>query len=472
MEYYFRYEKYKSDLQHELTCLIFARDTRGNYRYDDPNTVRQLLDSGADIHAAAPSVANINLLINKELSGSHYHTIFLDSKLDFSSCPLYFIAAIWGSDHVLNLFLNKPGLVNKTFFPSGPVDALNVGGLLHYVILFHIDNKIARLKELIARGADINLKGGNGFTPLRFACEYACFNTSIGKCYDLEIISLLIEKGASIDADTQIALQRVASEHANIFKRLNFIRFLISKQILDEEFLKQQRETYRTASGGNLIHKCLEAADVNQPNLESDVEELLKVPVFLNQKDSNGDTPLSIAVSKGWGKIVNQLIDFGAEVNLIKADGSTLLHLALRNTRVKDTCILKRLLELPALKGLVNAVTQIGETPLHVAVAEGNTAAVAVLLQNGADPTLTTANGKGLLEIAEKLPADTFIKVQGLLAMHATLTGGRRNSAGMISIQSGTFSVNTADPFGNGFRMNQDLSLPPTVNPPRPYVVM
>ncbi|KAG1658148.1 Sex-determining protein fem-1 [Nymphon striatum] len=57
-------------------------------------------------------------------------------------------------------------------------------------------------------------------------------------------------------------------------------------------------------------------------------KQLLKIGTSPTHKSLEGETPLGIAVSRGWASMVIELIENGADVNEKGARGVTLLHIA------------------------------------------------------------------------------------------------------------------------------------------------
>ena len=92
---------------------------------------------------------------------------------------------------------------------------------------------------------------------------------------------------------------------------------------------------------------------------------------------------------------VQLLIDRGADVNLRSSNGSTALHMAARSGNRKIAEIL-----VACHKVEINSRDKIRQTPLHVACANGNKDLCALLLGNGADLTIKSAEGKTPLHVA------------------------------------------------------------------------
>uniref|UniRef100_A0A146M8A7 Transient receptor potential channel pyrexia n=3 Tax=Lygus hesperus TaxID=30085 RepID=A0A146M8A7_LYGHE len=126
------------------------------------------------------------------------------------------------------------------------------------------------------------------------------------------------------------------------------------------------------------------------------MEELLLVEgssEVINEKDSDGLTPLLRAVQRPSDVVVVQLIRTAkADVGIHLKDGSNILHYAVSES---DATVLRYLSSLSSCKRLINEVTlpeSNGMTPLHLAAENGNVEFTEILLEAGANPNLHTTN--------------------------------------------------------------------------------
>lgn len=95
-----------------------------------------------------------------------------------------------------------------------------------------------------------------------------------------------------------------------------------------------------------------------------------------------GHTPLRLAAGRGSLAIVGRLLEAGAHADAVCSQGYTALHDAMRAGGPEALAIAHLLLEAGADP---NGVTSYGESPLRDASRRGDTAAVALLLEAGAD---------------------------------------------------------------------------------------
>ncbi|HID46111.1 MAG TPA: hypothetical protein EYP34_10190 [Chromatiaceae bacterium] len=138
--------------------------------------------------------------------------------------------------------------------------------------------RIAITRLLIKEGVDVNIKDTKGHT----AMYHAVFTANP------RIADLLLEAGANLDA-TALLLEIVQQG----IKEREAIRYLVNH-------------------GANL-----------------------------EVRDSNGDTPLLIAIRKGNHKLAKHLVNFGANVTVTDAGGKTALEIA-KSLDLSDIALLLR----------------------------------------------------------------------------------------------------------------------------------
>ena len=130
---------------------------------------------------------------------------------------------------------------------------------------------------------------------------------------------------------------------------------------------------------------------------EGDVGELTRLVssgVPANVRDTNGFTPLMVAVANDRVSAARALLDRGAEINARTRGGITSLMLGIINDRPD---VVKLLLERGAD---INAQSGSGWTALSFAVWRGDDALVRVLLDHGAKPHLVDKQGWTPLDYA------------------------------------------------------------------------
>jgi ankyrin repeat protein len=200
------------------------------------------------------------------------------------------------------------------------------------------------VKELIQAGADINAKTKNGKTPLMFAIS-------------ADIVKELIQAGADINAKTKngetVLMLAVIKGDADIVKELIQAGADINAETNDPKY-GFQRPFMSAVIRGN--------ADVVKEFIQAGVD--VNAKMFCDPGHHFLRSPLMLAVIKGYADIVKELIQAGADVN---------------------------------------AETNDGETVLMLAVSEGYASVVKELMQAGADVNAKTKNGKTVLDMAQEL---------------------------------------------------------------------
>lgn len=229
------------------------------------------------------------------------------------------------------------------------------------------NNDLAKVNQLISKGANLNVRGKpRGYsidTPLTYAITEK--KTGIAKA--------LIKKGA--DVMIPGFFKRTPLQIAIKYTDLNFVKFFID-QVKDKVNLK------------DFINQSLCSA----MHLEG--------------------PPLHYAIETGKLAMVKLLVENGARVNQKNNDdvGGTPLHSAVEGGQEK---IISFLVAEALKKGisLNSFVDEDGETPLHYAVGDGKKEIVELLIKHGADPKVADKYGKTPLSEAQKKGNAEIIKI-------------------------------------------------------------
>ncbi|KAH0489651.1 hypothetical protein TgHK011_010069 [Trichoderma gracile] len=250
-------------------------------------------------------------------------------------------------------------------------------------------------EKLLTYGADINAKDIEGYTPL-----YLAITEGTAK-----VAALLIDRGADVaiaEEDGRTPLHMALSRGEDGLE--------IAKKLLNFDPIVEGHNPYvnTTAEGdATPLHVAAEygpleavkmllhlGADKDQADGYGQTalliamyqenwdiaEELLKAGADIRADSRVGYTPLLGAVMGKQERIVEQLLRMGADVNAVDEDGYSAIHLAVSGG---DPGIFGRLLRAGAT---IDAVTKFSsQTPLHIAVRNGDRRMVQILLENGAD---------------------------------------------------------------------------------------
>ncbi len=119
---------------------------------------------------------------------------------------------------------------------------------------------------------------------------------------------------------------------------------------------------------------------LNNKDVEGAAAMLKADPTLANKPDANGNPPLHFALCRNNIKIIQLLVDAGAEVNALDSNGFSPMHHAATN---KNKAVIELLIAHHA-KIDVTARNLDGWTPLHCAASAGNKPILALLLDKGA----------------------------------------------------------------------------------------
>ncbi len=142
--------------------------------------------------------------------------------------------------------------------------------------------------------------------------------------------------------------------------------------------------------GRTLLHR------VADENRYEQIEALLETGINPNIRDDNGDSPLHLAVKGYQTETIKVLLRNNAFPNARDNFGTTPLHMAAHlDDNDEDTFeVIDILLEMGAKP---NTRNDYGHTPLHFAVGANSATIAEVLLEAGADPTISGDDGLSIL---------------------------------------------------------------------------
>jgi uncharacterized protein len=248
---------------------------------------------------------------------------------------------------------------------------------------------------LIQAGADVNAANDYGVTPLALACTnrsaamvekllkaganpnaaQVTGETPIMTCArtgNAETVKSLIAHEANVNARETWANQTalmwaVAGQHADVARLL----------------LARGADVHARTKGG--FTPLLFAAQ--KGDIES-ARVLLAAGADVNAADPDGMSPLLIAAASGHGPFSVFLLEQGADPNTANEKGYTALHYAASKSALLE--LTKALLAHGATPNVRLTKGEVGATPFYLAAAAGNSAAMQVLADGGADPRIPT----------------------------------------------------------------------------------
>ena len=342
-------------------------------------------------------------------------------------------------------------------------------------------NDVARVKQLIASGADVRQPNTYGITPMALAAETGnaaiiqlLLSTgadvespsgegqtalmSVARTGNVEAAKLLIRHGANVNAVEQFGgqtalmwaaarrhpemVQLLASKGANLNARATVRHF--------ERHITVEQRYKNTHTGGltPLLYAIRE-------NCKACVDVLIQRHVDIRLPDPDGIAPLTLAIMAGNWDIAQRLLDAGADVNQWDIYGQSPLHAAIENAYVSrrsgvgnlgtdktpNTVDGKSLVHLlvekgadpnqqmffrpPREPGQVSNSSR-GTTPFHRACASGDNQLIQYLVDHGADIHLNAASGETPIMVAiggRGRDEDIIATLQVLRAVGADVNG-------------------------------------------------
>jgi len=357
------------------------------------NTIRYLIDSGADInattmlHALSPlHLSAVNCLTETIISliekGANVNAKNNDGEtslhlaIEEKNADIALELIEKGANiHAVNIMFNESILGasanesskekkhNKTtraiLDKINDINTKDDIGFTPIQSIIRYSTNVEILLELIKRGADINIKDPSGSTLLHLALT-------------TEIAIALINHGADINATDEFGytpLHLAARKNNN-----ELVKFLVD-------------------NGANLnttnnlgMTPLHEVASIINPFVSWNEKTLTIITLLnyganINAKDNKGFTPLHFAISTKQLDIVRILIENGADINAKSESGITPLHCAVMDDQA-DINIIRILIENGAN---INTGSENGAAPLHIAAIKGKIEIVITLLEYGAE---------------------------------------------------------------------------------------
>ena len=283
---------------------------------------------------------------------------------------------------------------------------------VHYAVR---SRKAMEMAKVVSTGCTlIHMQNRNWMTPLHIACkeknvdvvkylvfEKKCFPSFFkhsSDIYDNLDIGLACEAGADISLLNAIASkQNINIQHRDLYSNTQntpiSVACICHNISAIELFVKLDCDLSFKDSFGRLpphiaCLKSLECVQMLMPGIKND---------HINVHDSDGDTPIHLAVRKNHIDIVKFiLLNFTCNVNIPNKKGEFLLHIACTANSLE---MIKILIESGA-SSKCNDQTKDGDSPLHIASRIGATDIVKYLVEAcDCKPSMTLRNSEGRLPV-------------------------------------------------------------------------
>lgn len=229
---------------------------------------------------------------------------------------------------------------------------------------------LANITVLLARGAQADVATDQGVTPLHLTCSLA-------------VAQALIAGGADVNARNKLGRTPIYTAILPTEQGRQFPELVAY-------YLKQGAEVNVVDTQG--VTPLLLAV---QHKDDSIVEQLISSGARVDVLLPNGSTALHLARS---GAIATHLLQLGIDPCLRDAQGCTALHRAAQRWHRE---VMISLLTTNATASLLNAQDNAGNTALHyVAKTLDNVPVLSILLEAGADVHVKTHDGKTALDLA------------------------------------------------------------------------
>lgn len=210
------------------------------------------------------------------------------------------------------------------------------------------------------------------------------------------LTSKIVNSVSSLDESTHTQINIGFASLYTIITILSLLFLFRNTNKWDKKFMLNEDEIdkldlNKKDTDGQVI--LMTACKLNHLKL---VEVLINKGADVNAKDKIGGTPLIIAAMNNHIEIVELLITAGANVNAkTNKDGETVLMTAVYTGN-------KKLIELLTTAGAnVNAKSSIGATSLMLAVLKKDTKIVKLLIEKGAEINVKTKDHPNILSIAK-----------------------------------------------------------------------
>jgi cytohesin len=347
-------------------------------RFENAGAVEALLAGGADVDRAEERTSIVHAIREGRVE-------MMRLLLDGGANPHQVDSQGWSLLHHAAR-CDKPAAARLLLDAGCDVDVLDKDKHtpLHYAAGW-LPKGASTALVLLEAGAGVDAQAENGRTPLHVAAMG-------GK---VAVAELLVAKGASVaraDADGMTALHFAAARG-----EVDFWARRHADPGLMTSFLLRAGSDLECVTAEGLTPLALAA----KHNKSRPAEVLLAAGAAVDGDGDGSSTAIAQAVDASHAEMVAMLLDNGAALGRVDAQGWGLLH---RAARVGVCAVLRVLLD----RGLGVDVCVLGSnaTPLMVAAQRGHAAAAAALLQRGAAAGARDAAGKTALELAQESGQD------------------------------------------------------------------
>lgn len=154
----------------------------------------------------------------------------------------------------------------------------------------------------------------------------------------------------------------------------------------------------RTSLGETTLHLLVLGDSIEA------IQALMKLGANPNSLCYMGETPLTLAASRGWAAALMALLERGARI-WVEGQRLPILHHAVRSGNAETVCAV---LDAGAD---VNQQADFGETPAHIAAEENHSEILRLLLSRGADVTIESTFDGTPLDVAREHASEACVEI-------------------------------------------------------------
>ncbi|XP_055148340.1 ankyrin repeat domain-containing protein 61 isoform X4 [Symphalangus syndactylus] len=205
------------------------------------------------------------------------------------------------------------------------------GNRMHRILTDIQNSAIACLRILCAHGAQVNAQGeiSNKSSPLHLAIAYGCY----------PVLSILAQNGADVNAINEASMTP-----------LHMAANMLNKEMMEVLIAYGANVNCAVPSTGNTPLKLAVCTASSKAGRllgagVSCIHLLLTHGAKVNAQDYKGQTAIHEACFGGREAIINLLLEFEANVNILTRNGESPIYMYLqRSFNLRDTALLARLL--------------------------------------------------------------------------------------------------------------------------------
>lgn len=384
-----------------ISDILQAQDIAGStplheaVRYGRVEIAKILLDAGAKVDAIDAVGKSPFLLIVPEEKQLEMYNVLLAASADVTQKDMYGDTVL----HVCTMAAVKTDVLSVLINHGAPVNERNKKGVTPLSLAIE-KNNTEHVIFYARAGADINAEDMEGNTPLTRALE----SPSIDMLKTLITPQNVLSKDSAGNTPLHIALIKDSS--------FDYIKFLVEtgadvnarNKDGDSVLFLAVRKNKKDV-GDLLLSKN---ADIFASNTENnsplrialtqggDVQDWLITSQTLNASDGSGNSPLHYACEWKLDEAVSALIQKGANVNAVNANGESALFAAVK---ADSPSTINILVENGIITDTRSSLTRdhLGNTPLHYAVKWNSLQAAQSVISLGFDVNSQNLSGKTAL---------------------------------------------------------------------------